>query len=64
MWVVVRCLLGDEIADLADEVEAFGPYVTKEEARARRVQLCEVNLETGELDPLDFEANCYVLKLK
>lgn len=51
MWVVVRCLLGDEIADLADEVEA----------RAKRVELCEANTE---LDPLDFEAGCYVLKLK
>ena len=25
MWIVVRCLLGDEIADLGDEIEAFGP---------------------------------------
>ena len=63
-WVVVRCLLGDEIGDLGDEVEVFGPYVNRDDAKIRRQQLIDHCRAEAILDLEDFEAGISIAKLK
>lgn len=64
MYVVVRLLFGDEIATLGDEVEVFGLYPSKEEARKKYFALCESNRIEDRFNSLEYADTLHIVRLK